>query len=342
MNLFLCHTPLHLLISMMVAYRKNDPQNTIFVVVEDSRGLHSLAVQLLRDGMGRLVMLPGSATAEGRLQRTLIMRSNARFLCREFGQVVRSVYLFHDLRPEPQSLLNMKRFKKISADFIMLEDGIALYRPGGVIPWSLLGVLKHKFAAGPHWMKFDELGLHPSISRICCFYPDLLRENLRPLPVDTLPKDRVFIEDVRLQMPLEFYGKKITLIAVPYADSVSSKFMRNFLDPIVEYCRKNETSPIFKIHPRDKNGAEILTDFWGDPLFMPQHLPAEMILFSGLNIHSIIGSRTSTLHIAKFLFPEICVFHYDEMLDEDGRVWIEFLDHVGVSLIYNHSELLPA
>lgn len=333
MKLFLCHTPLHLLISMMVVCEESDPQNTVFVVVEDSLGLHDLASRLLDESRGRVVLLPGMATAKGGIQRTLIMRSNVNFLCKTWASVVSVFYFFHDLRPEPQALLNLKRLKRISAKFIMLEDGIALYEPGGFIDWNFIGVLKHKIAAGRHWVKFDQLGLHPNITKIRCFYPELLRPNLRALPAVILPRSRISIENTKLQLPLDLFGKKIALVAVPFVDFVSVKFMMRFLETAMDYCSEHDIFPFFKLHPRDRNGTELLKSLVAEPRFFPQHLPAEMIFFSELDIHSFIGSRTSSLHIAKFLFPQMNVLHYDEASDEEGKAWTDFLDHVGVPLI---------
>ena len=174
MQLFLCHTPLHILIGLLVAQEMSPEEEIAFAVVEDSEGLHALASTLIRAQNVKLLLLPGAVNSKSLVKCTLIRRANGKFLKCTFSKIADTVFLFHDLRAESQALLNSPSRSHIKTRFVLLEDGIALYEPRSLLIGSTLSILKRKIAFGLNWKNARELGLHPQLSEIRCFYPHLV------------------------------------------------------------------------------------------------------------------------------------------------------------------------
>ena len=66
------------------------------------------------------------------------------------------------------------------------------------------------------------------------------------------------------------------------------------------------------------------------PNILPQFIPLELLLFSEPKVSAFIGSRTSALHVAKALCPEIVCTYFDRADTEDGKRWIKFMERIGI------------
>ena len=327
MNLFVCHTPLHVLISLLVA-RECHHFPSVFVIVEDSVDLHGLANKIIRKDFGEIHFLPGLATYRNGVHRALMMRSNVKYLLAQFGSALAELYLFNDLRAETQALLN-SCMNHDAARCVLLEDGVGFYEPGGRLQWGVLAILKQRFAAGGGWMKGDELGFHPGISEIRSFYPELLKPHLkkkagRPLPVN------VEALDLAGAISIPKLKDSSAIVVVPHTAFLTQDYIARFINAVLAYCGRHGIEPIFKLHPSDRSGVAVLAKFLDDPAMLPQQLPMEMVVLGASRLHSVIGARTSSMHIIKRIYPETRVAYFEEKSDLAYDAWSSFLEKTGV------------
>lgn len=331
MELFLCHTPLHVLISLLVAATEPRTPRT-FVVVEDSAGLHQLARLLVRADIGQLHLLPGVANGSNLLSQTRIQRNNAKMLRSLYAYTAETVHLFHDLRAESQAMLNTSSVSQ-RPRFVLLEDGIALYEPRGLLVGGWVSVLKRKLAFGMDWKHARELGLHPALSEIRCFYPHLLRANLRHKPSDALPTalhqlvDRATLQTLR---PTTTSAGSRAVVAVPHSRAVSPAYFQGFLAASLAHCEKLDVTPLFKLHPNDTQGVGLLQQRVKAPEFIPQGLPLELALMAMDDATSFMGARTSALHVVRKLCPQVSCLFYESPDTEVGQRWLTFFEQVGI------------
>ena len=329
MNLFICNTPLHILISLLVC-RENPKTRSIFVVIEDSPGIHQLSLQLIPQTFNEIYLLPGLYKNNTAFKSTATLISNVKFLLSKFGNFSGTLYCFHDIRAEPQSLLNHYK-NKSNVSAILLEDGIALYEPRSLLKWSIKSIIQHKISAGLKWKKYNEIGLHPCIKGIRSFYPELLRNNIKHKQSSPIPFD---ISPINLNSINEDWTNKFTspsaLITVPHTGFVKTELLNEFLQLANKHCTKSNLAPLFKTHPRDKNGVQVIRNFFKNPTILNQALPAELIAAKLQNLHSVIGTKTSSLHIIKRLFPESRVFYLESCKHKEECNWTSFYKNIGI------------
>ena len=66
MNLFLCHTPLHIMVSLIIESQNKIPRKeSIFFIIEDSPGLHCIAEALIEKKKSTKLWVIDSADALG-------------------------------------------------------------------------------------------------------------------------------------------------------------------------------------------------------------------------------------------------------------------------------------
>ena len=322
-NLFLCHTPLHILISLLVAEHISPEEKIIFAIVEDSKNLHDFAQQLVNSRNIELLLLPGAASTQYLLKRALIHRANAKFLHDTYAGIVSAVFIFHDLRAESQKLLNSDRALYGNIRFILLEDGVALYEPGGLLVDGFFSILKRKIFWDIRWKHAPELGHHPKLSEIQCFYPHLLKPSLRHLRAQPLPRIVPEIENSSLPGKLSLLHNNYCIIAVPHY-IFGKDFISKFIDYSMRYCASRQLIPVFKLHPRDQEAKSIISTVIDSPAFIPQDIPIELLLFCMPGAVALTGARTSALHIVNALHPNITCLYFDEDDNKGGSRWINF------------------
>ncbi|MBN9366329.1 MAG: hypothetical protein J0H59_04770 [Comamonadaceae bacterium] len=337
MQLFLCHTPLHLLISLLVAQKNSSAEKLIFAVIEDSQGLHALAQKLVVSKNIDLLLLPGAANTQSLLKSALIHRANAKHLHDTYARAVDTVFIFHDLRAESQKLLNSEVARHTGVRFVLLEDGVALYEPGGFLVDGFVSILKRKIFWDIRWKHARELGLHPRLSEIQCFYPELLRSNLRHLCVKSLPKHLAGNISAPSLLKAPLSNAPFCIVAVPHF-AFGENFIREFLISSRDYCFDRRLNLLLKLHPRDMVTKATIEQVISSPVYLPQELPLEVLLLSIPKAAVLIGSRTSALHVANVLQSNITCLYFDKPSTVEGVRWINFFTSIGIGKIQEPEE----
>lgn len=330
MHVFLCHTPLHILLSQYIEEGLEDAPRARYVVVEDYAGLHAFARSILDHAETDVLYLPGKAQAQSRLQRTLLQRANARLLQRRFAGLRCMFYLFNDLLPEPQALLNLAVRQSPQLACVLLEDGVALYGPRGTGRNRLADTVMHKLAFGLRWKHAHAIGLHPAITEIRCFYPQLVHPELRGIPAAPLPTGTpASLGKLRRDLALPAL-RDSAVLALPHSAYTEPALMTAFVAACAGYCRRMQLAPVIKAHPGDSAYKKYLAGLDKPPRLLPGHLPLEAVLLCSDHPAALIGFRTSALHITRALLPDVTCLYFEHGDSLHHRDWVAFLDRLGV------------
>lgn len=335
MNIYLCHTPLHLLLAALELPEHMQTRNFLFVV-EDVPGIHELASALFSSPRVELSMLPGTASNISRTSSVIdIQKRNAVTIKKVVSNTdIDQIFIFFDQRAEAQAILNHPLGKRTLVTW--LEDGITTYSVASPFPHPLRRLIKHKIRFDLRWKGSKWLGEHPRIDQIRCFFPDLLRCNLRKMKADALSRS---LEDSYLSGFLRFYGmpkydRKTGIIVLPHPDcGLSRSGFDHFVSESVKFFRSIDAVPVIKRHPRDASPSQSLDQLPPCIKVMQQNLPVELVLFAEKNIEAITGCRTSTLHVASAIHPFIQARYYEprELSSrKSSEDWGDFFEKVAV------------
>lgn len=264
------------------------------------------------------------------------MRSNAHRIFKAITTISGFFYIFNDIRPEAQfSLSRLKKNKNTSINSILLEDGVAIYNPGGFSEWNFIQKIKYKIISGLNWIPIKRIGMHPSISEIICFYPQVLRDDLIEKKSSQIPRyipEKIIDSFKKISPILE---KNTTIIALPLLEEHNRKEGIKFIERAIKFCESKNTIPFFKTHPRDRESIKILENLSCKGRILPNHLPLELIILANEDIDSIIGSRTSALHISRFFFPQKDIYYMESKDDDKSVAWEDFFRKIGIKNINN-------
>lgn len=336
MDVFLCHTPLHVLIAALVAFdRTVEAHGRLFFVVEDTPGLHRLAQTLLRGPSSSFSLLPGTASTTDSKTWRALQNVNARTVSRTLnGKMVEHAYIFFDQRAEGQALLRAHFGRQ--ATICLLEDGISSYTVASPFSHPILRLMRNKLRHSIHWKGSKWLGEHPAISEVGCFYPNHLRPGLKKLSSRALP---TAIEEGIVDAFAATYGGRQYLepfgaIVVPHPHSgISREERARFIERAVAFCTQRSVKPLLKLHPRDSETALPESIDNAKTLVAGKGLPIELLLYVEPCARFVVGSRTSTLHVTKALHPELGVYFYEPPEARNSSEWRRFYADLSIEAL---------
>lgn len=339
MCVFICHTPLHVLISSVIASAELLGDAITFIVIEDSDRLFEFAVEIGLEEVGSVVRLAGSGVIRNKIKYTIAQRRNVSLIRKRYSGLAKRVYVFNDLRPEAQVFLNDRRLAKSGCEFVLVEDGMALYPPAGKLVDGLLAVAKRKVFFGWRWQHASFIGLHPSLSEVRSFYPSLLRKDLchlksRELPVQVLrcvsSNSRVVITNNTGNSRYSTQSPS-AIIAIPFGFQRVEE-CRLFLSKSLELCKFLGFKPYLKPHPRDKDYLVSFKDLLCGFDVLSQSYPLEVLVGLLPDVRAIIGCRTSSLYICRLLYSDVGVYFCSNPSRLDDNYWVDFYRQVGVEV----------
>ena len=92
-------------------------------------------------------------------------------------------------------------------------------------------------------------------------------------------------------------------------------------------------SLIFKLHPRDYTGQELIKSNVSEAVFLSNEFAFESYLMQSDRPAAIVGFRTSSMHILKALFPEIECLFFETGDTAESLIWNRFLVSAGINKI---------
>lgn len=327
MNIFLCHTPLHLIIAAL-ELPFSAAESHIFVV-EDVPGMHALARALFDEGEISYHMLPGAAETNQVRPFIALQRENYSRIRSALPNLAPShLFVFFDQRAEAQALLN---FRYQSDPWVtLLEDGLSIYKVASPFDHPYRRLVWNKLRFDLSWKGSRWLGKHPRINEIACFFPEQLRDDLKSRPIRSLSRNLgpSHLHRLRKLYGPPRFGPGCGIVAVPHPDyGLAGPAFDRFIGRCLDYFRRDAIKPIFKLHPRDTYSQDAILKLAPDAVFAPHHFPVELVMLGEPGIKALVGFRTSALHVASALNLSHEIFYYEPtgMPDVPGQeVWREF------------------
>lgn len=328
MYVFVCYTPLHILLAAITLQQMEKTAGIVFIIIEESTGLSRFARSFLKSEY-RIISLPGRANVANRMSRTIVQRTNMFRIRSIINSLPCTCFIFNDMLPESQALLNMNAATNNGIEFIMVEDGVALYAPRGVVANRAIDRFLHKLAFGLEWRHSSTFGHHDNLSEIWCLYPEALCDDLKAKPCKPLGRQvpqwvHDFAEQSFSHMPEE-----ATIIALPYIGH-SIDILDRYLTRAVEFARRYKSEILFKSHPLDGHNTEILKKYVENPIVIPNTLPIELLMMRPGGKYNFIGSRTSALHVTNALAPDVRCYYFENGSDPVADNWIAFFTQLGI------------
>lgn len=331
MNLYLCCTPLHILLAALESTKHRDSEST-YIIINDSPDLDELAVALLRSSESKFIMLPGAAHLSATDSQISLRQKNIRDIRNIAASLTpERLFIFYDQSAEAQALLNFKF--PAQPKVIWLEDGITTYFVAKPFPNPIRNLIRNKIRYDLSWRGSKWLGKHPAIQEIACFYPNLLREDIDINKSRALPRsiDKKHIESFSKIYGIAKYKNPTGVIVVPHPCSGPTPSQVNdFIEASIRFCTLYGIDPILKFHPRDTTHIPMLKSIPINVGIAEQKYPTELTLLVEHNVQAVIGYRTSTLHVISAISPQIATYYYEPPGDPTSAKWVRFYDLLSI------------
>lgn len=332
MNIFICHTPLHLITAHIVKNLNPNNEN-LFIVIEDVKNIHALAKSILYDKHSKLLLLPGSSSYNKSHRVTQI--SNSKIILKNIlSKTPENIFISHDQRIESQVLLNSKN--TFSSKFVLLEDGINTYFVAAPAKAPLATFLNRKLRYSMKWKGSKWVGDHPKISEVWSFYPTQLRQQLKNKSLRTLP--HCLSEELKYKFETFYktpaFTEPVGVIATPHPNAgLSKKDIKNLVNAAIKMHTSRGLETVFKTHPRDTHDNSFICSITGEYRTLPSELPLEL-LAACEPIMSITSYRSSISHVLTALHPFIENFFFEPKNSHKDTKWQKFYTHIGAKQIY--------
>lgn len=346
MDIYLTHTPLHLLLSYNLWKSQNSGTDAHFLVYGDFASQDQVVERLsdLWAGSPRVSSLPGRyrwdphrSTQRWRrvfskwIAHTSALGAlrNARSLLMAEG--VDKVYVFNDTRTEVQLLMaSLAKDGEVSLSYV--DEGFAAYRTEP-IP-SRRGWLKLVY--GRDWLPLRSYGTHPLITEAILFHPMFAHRGLESKSISPMPELK--LGEFELQSLYKAFtgleqdyqdglgpGESVVLICLPHSSMLGQRWgeLRRQVEELADRESERGRLVLIKGHPRDHDQA-------GDWLgkresfhFLPRALPGEVaIAMLGGRLQAVYAAASSVLITARWAFPRVQVYLFNSAVDRIPKeIW---------------------
>ncbi|MBC3465570.1 polysialyltransferase family glycosyltransferase [Pseudomonas sp. RW10S2] len=327
-RIVVCQTPLHFFLCLTLL-PPSDAQ-TILVFVEESDVNERLVTAIQALHRASLIRLPGNRNHSSKHARFLQKYRNVRQLKRDPRIAgADELLIFNDTTPEGQYLMDV--VARRNGRIALGEDGVATYALGGVIPSGRLNRWLGKLLFGLWWAPGERIGTSARIGHVHASFPHRLRNDVavgRTL-TSLVPIVRDDLPDALQDLAFEF-AQGASLCLVPLIASVGIEHARRF----VMAMNADGVPLVIKFHPREseENMGHLLSAVDAvNASIAPSSMPAEMLYALTENCPTVIGFRSSALHIIAALYPRARVRYYEFSARDEGGQWLSFYDSLGLT-----------
>lgn len=318
-----CQTPLHFIFTLSILEKLKKDTRPIIIWIKESP-INQDFINAITQHLGAtLICLKGT---EGGAAKTTANRIEnlRRIKSLEALNKIIDFYFFNDLNPEVQLIAKISR--KNGGSTNLVEDGVAIYDIGGTFRKNYFKLLLGKLAYGWWWEKPKRIGetrLHDTIHAI---NPKQVRKNisdrvtLKKLTIDintlsnifpyneTTPNSIVFL--------LPFIGGSSSLHEI---DGLLKKYLHNFREKVY-----------LKFHPQEKKTVrDSLLSLPGYSSYetLRNDLPIEVLFLRSPGTRTVVGFKTSALHVLKSFCSSVDPKYLREDMDEN---WVLFYERMSV------------
>lgn len=305
MDVYLTHTPYHILLSLAIAYNKktetNYIDNHLFIIGDFNNSAYIYEKLKGLSLMDRVRFLPGNYNSNP-VYEAIILKKNTytiqKLLKKDFlsKNTKSSVFVFNDRRPEDQLLMYLN--KKHGGINYYVEDGMAIYADmGGLRSISSVERILRKLYFGFWYSPVDVLGTSKYIDVVLANEPSLVRDIIKTRhPVLKINKkifdnftklgilERIFMLDNLIKDKITS-SKKVALILVPHLSALTEEMKREYckyINNTINHLLQENYEILIKYHPR-----ETLEDIMRlcsmldikNILTIPRNIPIEVLYF---------------------------------------------------------------
>jgi len=295
MDLYLVHTPSHMLIALNLIRIEKRCATSTLLVVSDFPEAQAISDQIIEGpfkgvvfivvrGYYRIRPLKFRFRLFNRLSQLIssiytVWQAKRKLV----GQTYHRVFIFNDTRHEIQSIMGYLK-ENGTSDFIYVDEGFAPYRRNPIarrISW-VRGLF------GKAWYPLREYGSHPLIKEAILIFPSLAHPNLRSKKVRIMPP--FCLEKTEIEFLLEAFGngdhlsiignseRRISLLLLPHSGLVASpgsliKWLKAFSSNELSENRRL----IVKYHPRESKDDYLDARTNRNTQIVSQTIPGELI-----------------------------------------------------------------
>lgn len=232
---------------------------------------------------------------------------------------------FHDMKPETQFLIN--KTKNMGGQVFLIEDGVAIYPPGGRLSFKWYSKLIGRIMLGMWWHPKEKIGTYTNYDCIYATLPSLIRSDIsakaqRKIDINklnTINRDHCAHKNIEADTLVLFPLSRETSLA----DCIS----------ILDYAAKFSNKIAIKFHPRELNISFIdaLLAHNSKCEFVEGNKTAEEIVIHNKSITAVITQKTSALHILSTIGDRsIRLINIDLGSQETDIVWKQFFSAINI------------
>jgi hypothetical protein len=298
-DLYIAHTPSHILIALNMMHTQSNLNPSILFVLGDFAFASEICQRIassssadfeifVLNGYYRLTQSQKSTHPISHLlqrcQQVMVSLTTIHHARRILkNTIVQRVYIFNDLRHEVQVLLGDLRSVGVD-EFVYLDEGFAPYRENPIRSRAWIP----RLIFGKSWYPLRNFGAHPLINKAYLFYPKFAHEKLKKKNITTMPPFILEHDEVdALVKAFDLGGSlqhiprdknKIILIFLPHSSMVSApKRIMEWLKSIHEACVVNNAHLILKYHPREPKQDYLSSYLLTEASLVDRTIPGELL-----------------------------------------------------------------
>ncbi|MBC6956420.1 MAG: hypothetical protein J5J04_17540 [Anaerolineae bacterium] len=351
MDVFVAHTPLHLLYSLSIINSKSLQDFRLFVINDFSAGVavcnEFAQVSSYAD---RVHLLAGRYSLGGFVARNISpTKSRIRYYGAKLGSMlaqysakskfirimkekqIQRLYIFDDQRLDTQSLMS---YVKEQNDYphtqiVLVEDGTGVYYNS---PYWQFAELKNRLnwilvaLYGKNYTRVDRYGDHPLVECSIVLFPDDVNVSLKSKPVYRMPHFHLAPEQASILSRAFSLGDQFAeidqavLLLLSYSETLKNhEKYKGFLLDLIERHNAEGITIIAKYHPREVHD-DYLNLYGSKVIFEDKTVPAELICASlGNRLLAIYSDYSSALLTSGWINPDIKRIHLHPNTEDLAR-----------------------
>jgi len=358
-NLFIAHTPYHILLSIAFArdflMKQLCKVRNYLIIIDDfsDAELYKKALCLGFDNPFCQILVLPTYKIKPRLLHYIRQRIKAKIIMELTRQEKpNNIYVFNDFGQEAQSALFAQKNLRCGKG-IYIEDGLAPYSDYRVSPRSKIKLFLNRLVYGKYFIDIHFHGSHPQIKEMYATFPELISKkrylNIKVNKIDSevfdIFKESKFIEILIKLVRYDFnkISKINYLIILPHSEvfEKDKKIFYVFNEIIENFVNKGIKFAI-KYHPREDHYNYIATK---SKLIckIPKSLPIELIyiFLRKKNIKiSVIGYNSTALFTAVKLLPNAKIYSIYKIIKGESKGLNNKFRSIGIRVIDSIEEIV--
>lgn len=352
-NLFLAHTPYHIILLSGICKNNHDNENNDLVIYEDFN-TENIDIKNLKNNFDNVYIIEGNIKKNknrSKFYKVLTqynLMSNIKNLIdlKDYNRV----YLCNDVYIQNQYLID-KISNKDKAEIIYIEDGSAAYTNNKVLHKLNIRNKLLSFIYKVSFENLDMLGSNSKINKRMFLWPKLIRDELKDGKA-TYELDKNIIES-GIEVTYNKFFKKLNgriegiVILLEHIEFVNvfgngkNESIKQYIDImmyIIKALDESDKKIYLKYHPRDN--SSYLNNYIKDlsNVNIIENDIASEILFKSKNISIISAYSTSILTASKIIGPNK-IISIIKLLDIKDNNLIKVFENLKIELPESLNEL---